>query len=296
VASAADSPAEVDSVAAEDRAAAAAVSVSPPPDRLEILGIAVDSMRRSDIERRIAAHLAYPGTGLLHIATINPEYVVAAQRDPSFRVALARTDLAAPDGVGIIAAARVLCTRKIERITGVDLVESLFSISSAELPRIFLLGNAASIAELQGRHPLRVVGRWGSGTTSAADDPESIERIRERSANVVVVGYGAPGQIIWIERNREALENVGVKVAIGVGGALDYLSETVDRAPRIVQRFGFEWLYRLVREPWRWRRQLALPIFTTMVVHAWAIQRLRGNGCPCRILARDEASNRTCNQ
>ena len=85
----------------------------------------------------------------------------------------------------------------------------------------------------------------------------------------MLVGYGAPAQVIWIQRNRAALADAGVRVAVGVGGALDYLAGSVSRAPQLVRASGLEWAYRLVREPWRWRRQLALPIFAFLVVRTW---------------------------
>ncbi len=273
-----------------DPVVVAADSANRLPDRIELFGIAIDTMRRSEVERRIVAHLGNPSAGLLHIATVNPEYVVAAHRDRAFRAALAGADLLVPDGVGVVAAARVLCSMEIERVTGVDLVESLFSIAPQEQPRMFLLGNAASIAELQGRHPSRVAGRWGDGSARPADDRASIERIRDRGAKVVLVGYGAPGQVLWIERNRQALVEAGVRVAIGVGGALDYVAGTVERAPSLVRRLGLEWCYRLVREPWRWRRQLALPVFVGMVARAWLRLRLRKDDHACRILALDDES------
>jgi N-acetylglucosaminyldiphosphoundecaprenol N-acetyl-beta-D-mannosaminyltransferase len=89
---------------------------------------------------------------------------------------------------------------------------------------------------------------------------------------MVLVAYGAPGQVLWITRNRAALGAGGVRIAVGVGGAFDFLAGRVPRAPRPVRLLGFEWLYRLAREPWRWRRQLALPRFVGLVV----VGRLRG--------------------
>ncbi|TXG80865.1 MAG: WecB/TagA/CpsF family glycosyltransferase [Thermomicrobiales bacterium] len=259
-------------VLVEEAAPAAAVagSASHALARILVLGIPVDTMRCSEIERRIVAHLGSGPGNLLHIATVNPEYLVAADRDPAFRNALLKSDILAPDGVGIVGAARVLERQPVERVTGAQLVDRVLSDPVLTGARVFLLGNPTSIAELQGRFPSRVVGRWGSGTPDPSDDTESISRIRERSANVVLVGYGAPAQVIWIERNRSALEENGVAVAIGVGGALDFAAGTVGRAPRIVQRAGLEWAYRLAMEPWRWRRQLALPVFVWMVLRAWS--------------------------
>lgn len=285
----------VDSAAVADPAAVAADSASRSPTRVELFGIPVDAIRRSDVERRIIAHLADTDAGLLHIATVNPEYVVAAQRDRSFWESLSRADVAVPDGAGIVVAGQLLCALPFARITGVELVESLLTMPSDQLLRIFLLGNPTSIAELHGRHPTRVVGRWGGGTASAVDDLESISRIRDRGANVVLVGYGAPGQVCWIERNRKALADAGVRVAIGVGGALDFVSKTVERAPEALRDVGLEWAYRLVREPWRWRRQLALPVFAGMVIQAKFTQVMRGECSACRILAHDDHVDRPFN-
>jgi N-acetylglucosaminyldiphosphoundecaprenol N-acetyl-beta-D-mannosaminyltransferase len=168
-----------------------------------------------------------------------------------------------------VLAVRLLSDRQIARVTGVDLANWLLTSEDLERARVFLLGTPASVAELQGRHPLRVVGRWGAGSADRSDDVESIARIRERGANVVLVGYGAPEQVIWIQRNRVALTDAGVRVVIGVGGALDYLAGTVSRAPAPIRALGLEWAYRLVREPWRWRRQLALPRFAYLVARSW---------------------------
>ena len=124
------------------------------------------------------------------------------------------------------------------------------------------------------------------------DDGDSIERIRERQANVVLVGYGAPRQLLWIERNRQALTDSGVRIAIGVGGALDFVAGTVDRAPDRVQRLGLEWLYRLLHEPWRWRRQLALPVFAVQVARERRSRGARVEAGSCRILSNDDESDR----
>ena len=95
-------------------------------------------------------------------------------------------------------------------------------------------------------------------------------RINASGAQVLYVAYGAPRQDKWIRRNRQAL--VTVRVAMGVGGALDFVSGRAVRAPRWVQRLGLEWLHRLYREPWRWRRMVALPRFV------WAVLREKRPG------------------
>jgi N-acetylglucosaminyldiphosphoundecaprenol N-acetyl-beta-D-mannosaminyltransferase len=263
---------------AVDPAAVAVDSASAGSDRLDILNVAIDTMRRSEVERRIVVQLAEHDASLLHIATANPEYVVAARNYQPFSEALSRADLVVPDGVGIVLAARLLHEATLDRVTGVDLVRYCLTTDETPTPRTFLLGNPESIAELQGRHPTRIVGRWGGGSPDPEHDLETLERIRERGANVVLVGYGAPGQVLWIERNRDALAEAGIRVAIGVGGALDFAAGTVDRAPQVVRRLGLEWAYRLTREPWRWRRQLALPRFAALVLRERLARSEPGKG------------------
>lgn len=262
------------SAAAADSAAVAAPAVvaadlaRPRVDRLDLLGVPLDTIGRAEIEQRLAAQLGDSGSGLLHLVTLNPEYVIASRSTPDFREAIGRAELSVPDGIGVVMAVRWLSGRRISRVTGVELASWLLSANGLTEARVFLLGTPGSIAELQGRHPTRVVGRWGAGSAAQTDDAESIGRIREAGATVVLVGYGAPAQVRWVERNRAGLADAGVRVAVGVGGALDYLAGTVPRAPESVRALGLEWAYRLVREPWRWRRQLALPRFALLVARA----------------------------
>jgi N-acetylglucosaminyldiphosphoundecaprenol N-acetyl-beta-D-mannosaminyltransferase len=264
----ADSAAVAVLAAVADPAAVVADSPRPGFERLNLLGVPLDTAERQEIEQCIASQVAGSNPGLLHIVTLNPEYVVQAIRLPAFRDAITRAEYSVPDGAGVVLAARVLFDRCLTRMTGVDLADWMLKTQDAGPMRVFLLGSPASVAELQGRYPVRVAGRWGSGTPEGSDDAESLTRIRESGANVVMVGYGAPAQVLWIERNREGLADAGVRVAIGLGGSLDYLAGEVPRAPELMRRLGLEWLYRLLREPWRWRRQLALPEFALMVARS----------------------------
>ena len=211
-----------------------------------------------------------------HVVTLNPEYVMAALEAPAFLAAIERADLIVADGAGVVAAARLLRIAKVERLTGVAIVEHLVE---AGVP-LFLLGAGPGVAQramerLSARFPgARIVGQWGGGTPAPADDDESLRRIVESGAHVVAVAYGAEGQVLWIDRNRNRLAAAGVRLAIGVGGSFDYLSDLAVRPPEILRRTGMEWLWRLGREPWRWRRQLALPRFVLLVLKARARQEL----------------------
>ena len=205
--------------------------------------------------------------------------MIAARRDRAFAAAIAAADLIVADGVGVMLAARALGGGwgAVGRVTGMDLVEWLAGPAAAPT---FLLGGkpgvgARAAAMLADRFPAaRVAGYWEGGSADEADDVRSVARIAAAGARAVLVAYGAPAQVLWVERNRFALASSGVRAAIGVGGVMDYLAGTVPRAPAWMRALGLEWLYRLMRQPWRWRRQLALPRFAARI--AWETPRRRG--------------------
>jgi N-acetylglucosaminyldiphosphoundecaprenol N-acetyl-beta-D-mannosaminyltransferase len=203
------------------------------------------------------------------ICTVNPEFIMLAQKDKEFKQILDRSVLNLPDGIGVVWAAQRLGQPVRERVAGSDLVGMIADRAQTTGWRIFLLGAAEGVAEqaaikLSKRYPLtHIVGAY-AGSPRPEDEADIAAQIRSSGANVLLVAYGAPKQDKWIARN---LERTGVAVAMGIGGSLDFIVGTQQRAPRWMQRVGLEWLYRLIREPWRWRRQLALPRFV------WAVLR-----------------------
>ncbi|HEU0163457.1 MAG TPA: WecB/TagA/CpsF family glycosyltransferase, partial [Thermomicrobiales bacterium] len=250
-------------------------------NRVEVVGFPVDIIDVAGLRAWLAASLQ-PDGPCRHLVTLNPEYVMQARRDPGFAVAIRAADLVVADGVGVSKAASMLLaaqgrSSRVERIPGVEIVETIARMPGA---RVFLLGAGPGVAaraasRLEERHPGAIVaGVWDGGTAEARDDDESLRRIREAAANVVLVAYGASGQVAWVVRNQRALGEAGVRLAIGVGGAFDFISGEVARAPEFVRRLGLEWLYRLVREPWRWRRQLVLPGFALLALREIAGARI----------------------
>lgn len=235
-----------------------------------ILGIRVDALTYDDLRRQVAGFIAAGGPH--QICTANPEFVMEAQRNARFRAVLARADLVLADGVGLLWAARRTGQRLPQRVTGSDGVPLIAAWAAEEGWRLYLLGAAPGVADraaeiLQGRHPgLRVAGAY-AGSPADADAAEIIARIREARPDILLVAYGAPKQDLWIAQHRDAL---GVPVMMGVGGTLDFIAGVQTRAPRWVQRLNLEWLFRLVTQPWRWRRQLDLPRFV------WAVLRTGG--------------------
>lgn len=238
----------------------------PPTPALRVLGIPIHDATYSETLDWIGLWIA---EGEPHqIATVNPEFVMAARRDQDFCMVLEEASLCLPDGVGITLAARYQGHRLRERVAGVDLVEKLASRAAQKGWRLFLLGAGPGIAErtaevLSSRNPgLKVCGTYG-GSPALDEEEGIIQRVKDSRADILLVAYGAPAQDLWLARN---LGRTGASVGIGIGGAFDYLTGVAQRAPEWVRRRGLEWLHRLLRQPWRWRRQLVLPHFALLVL------------------------------
>ena len=248
--------------------------------RIEVLGVGLDPVGRGEVERWTDAALVETApAGCRHVVTLNPEYVMAARRDIGFGRAIAAADLVVADGIGVLLAAKLLDrggASGARRVTGLDLCDLLAEACARSGRPLFLLGgrggaaSGAAVALGERFAGLPPVSFWEGGGPGPTDDAAALARIKQCGANVVLVAYGAPAQVVWIDRNRASMAEAGVRIAVGVGGAFDFLSGRVSRAPRLVRSAGLEWLYRLGREPWRWRRQLALPRFAVLVLAAVA--------------------------
>ena len=238
--------------------------------RVPILGVPIDPATFDSMLASIATWIAR-GDRVYQICTVSPEFVMIAQDHPGFMRVLRSADLCVADGVGLLFAARYLGHPLPERVTGSDSVPMIAERAAREGWRLFLLGAAPGVAEqaaarLVERSPgLQIVGTY-AGSPAPDEEDDIIARINASGADILLVAYGAPRQDEWIARNRARLK---IKVAMGVGGTLDFIAGTVPRAPRWMRRVALEWLYRLYKQPWRWRRMLRLPRFV------WAVLRHR---------------------
>ena len=202
------------------------------------------------------------------VCTVNPEFIMEARHRPAFGRALAAADLCTPDGVGVLWAARLAGVRLDERVTGSDGIYRLCERAAAQGWRVYFLGAAAGVAaraaaELARLYPgLRVAGIF-AGSPAQADWPQIRRHLAAARADLLFVAYGHPQQDIWIHQHREEL---AVAVALGVGGAFDFVAGITPRAPLWMQRLGLEWIFRLIRQPWRWRRMMTLPLFALLVL------------------------------
>jgi N-acetylglucosaminyldiphosphoundecaprenol N-acetyl-beta-D-mannosaminyltransferase len=230
--------------------------------RIRILDIAVDDLVDDEAIERIAGFVA---NGEPHqVVTVNPEFVMEARRNRAFRRVLAAADMATPDGFGLLVAARLRGDAFRGRVTGVALVDMIAARAAEHGWSLFLLGAAPGVAEraaaalLQKYPGLRIAGCL-AGSPRMSDEPAIRARISAARPTVLLVAYGHPAQELWIARNQPLLR---VPVAIGVGGVFDFLAGKTPRAPAWMRRIGLEWLYRLIRQPRRWRRILvAVPLF-----------------------------------
>lgn len=219
------------------------------------------------------AHARRPGeapAALHHIVTLNPEIVMAAKRDPLLADVILRADLTTADGVGITWAAR-LHGRRLTRVTGIDLLEQSARLAAERGYQLFLLGAAPGVAtevaaRLVERYPMLQPPGAFSGSPAAGAEAGILERLNQIRPDMLFVAFGSPAQERWIAHMQGELGRAGVGVAIGVGGSFDFISERAKRAPGWMRKVGLEWVYRLIREPWRWRRMLALPRFVLAVI------------------------------
>lgn len=202
------------------------------------------------------------------VVTLNPEIAMAAQRDPALRLAVEAADLVVADGIGLVWAAALLGRPLPGRVPGIELLEALLADAARLGLRVFFLGArpevvAEAARRAAARFPgLPLVGHH-HGYFRPAEEEAVVAAVRAAAPDLLFVGMGAERELKWTFRHRERL---GARVAMGVGGSFDVLSGRLRRAPRWVRRVHLEWLYRLLQEPWRWRRQAVLPRFALRVL------------------------------
>ncbi len=240
---------------------------------IRILGCRVDAVSRDEAVARIVS-LAHGSTPSL-VVTLGVEMAMYAQRDARFRALVDRAALSLCDTIGVLLASRARHGPLRERVTGIDLIEPLVERSAAGDLRFFLLGGAPGVAEraaaaLRARHPNAAIAGTHDGYFAPDENPTIVATIVAAGANILLVGLGSPKQEYWLEEHLGATK---CGVGIGIGGSLDVLAGTTPRAPRLWRQTGFEWLYRLIREPSRWRRQLALPRFAFAATREAMTQR-----------------------
>ncbi|MEG1502003.1 MAG: WecB/TagA/CpsF family glycosyltransferase [Synergistaceae bacterium] len=200
---------------------------------------------------------------------VTPDALAAlrSRTDKLYSNIIKNAALVLPDGAGLILALKLLGTPIQERIPGVEFTEHLCKKASYEGWGVWFLGGLPGIAEdaakkLKEKFPSLIVSGVRNGFFDDGDINSICSEISESNAKILFVGLGVPKQEYWLSEN---IEKTGVNIGMGIGGTMDVISGKLNRAPKIWQMFGMEWLYRVIQEPYRWRRVLKLPIFLLYV-------------------------------
>jgi len=243
--------------------------------KTDILGVRFDNVTRAEALSHVIDFLDDEGFTRT-VVTPNPEMVMMAVCDATFRDILNLASLCVPDGIGIVIASKLLGGGITQRVAGIELIEALFERMSADGRecKVFLLGGTPGKSGLPGvaeraKHQLeqrysavRVVGIC-DGYFDAERGKLIAEQIGQVKPDLLLVGLGFPKQEVFIDKYRAVLN---AKVCIGCGGSLDVFAGEVVRAPVVFRKLGLEWFYRLITQPTRFKRMLVLPVFMAQVI------------------------------
>ena len=219
--------------------------------KVEILGVKIDNLTMEEALQKIEGFLT---DGRQHyIVTPNPEFLVLAQKDEKFRQILNQADLAVPDGIGLIFASWFLGRPLKQRIAGTDLMERICQTAAQKKWPVFLIGGPQGVAEKAGENLRKKYLGLQIGTVL-------------RIQSILFVALRAPKQEKWINENLKKIPSI--KLAMGIGGAFDFISNKIPRAPKFLRAIGLEWLWRLFCQPWRIKR-----IFKAVIVFPYLVMR-----------------------
>ena len=227
--------------------------------RIDVMGVGFDDLTRDGavalcknlIEEHRSAYMVTP----------NPEIVMASWDDPALREAISNADLVIPDGIGVVKAAKILGTPLKERLPGIEIGEAILQYAAQSGKKVFLLGAKPGVADLAAdrmREMFPGIDICGVNDGYFKDDAAVIEKINAAKPDFLMVCLGFPKQEMWMAQNASKLD---VGFMAGLGGSLDVFAGTVLRAPEKWQRMNAEWLYRCIKEPWRFKRIARLPLF-----------------------------------
>jgi N-acetylglucosaminyldiphosphoundecaprenol N-acetyl-beta-D-mannosaminyltransferase len=224
-----------------------------------ILGVKVDTDNYDELIKKLFKRIDNKEKSL--IVAINPEKLMKAKEDQALKDLLNRAEFQIPDGIGVILASKLNKGNIKSRVTGIDMMDRIVREAAKTGKSIFLYGAQPGVADqaaqaLRSKYPSLNVAGIQDGYEK--DNEKVIQKINEAKPEILFVAMGSPRQENWIETNRDRLYP---SLYQGVGGSFDVLAGNVKRAPKLFLNTGTEWLYRLMIEPTRIKRQLALPLF-----------------------------------
>lgn len=233
---------------------------------VNIAGINIDNISMEQAVERVYEFIDSNENHSIY--TPNAEIMMEGITNDNIRQILNSADMLVADGAGVVLASKILGQQVTQKVSGVDLVNNLLLSSSNRPIKFFLFGGKPGIADTAHAniicdYPQAEVVGTRNGYFSADEQDTIINEINNSGANVLLVCLGAPKQEQWIHTNKDKLK---VQVCLGVGGTLDILAGNVKLAPDFFRDNGLEWLYRLFKEPWRFKRMLRLPKFVLYVL------------------------------
>jgi len=245
----------------------------------EILGVRVTSDSEDNILKYILENIE-TRTKRFKVFTPNPEILMFAKKHPEFKAVLNEANVNLPDGIGLLEAAKLLGASLKSRITGTDFMERLCKVVSEEnfsrkrskkrLISIGFFGGRANVAKTTSECLQK---KYSGLEVFYADSEWNQAKLQGKHIDILFVAMGFPKQEKWISEN---LEKIPVTMAMGVGGAFDFLGGFVPRAPKFLRTLGLEWLFRLIIQPWRIKRQLQLIPFVFLVLGEFLKLRIFG--------------------
>ncbi len=232
--------------------------------KIDIMGVQVDNLTLpealDEAERLLASGEKF------YCVTPNSEIVYEAMHSEELMKLVNGAALVLPDGAGVVLASKILKTPLRTKVAGVDFADGLMGRMEISGMRLFLLGSKPGVAELAAekmleKHPKLQIAGMADGYFK--DDAEAVAKVNAAGADVLFVCLGAPKQEYFIQKN---MQELNVRMMIGLGGTLDSFAGTVKRAPKWMIKLNLEWFYRLLKEPKRLGRMMRLPKFLLAVL------------------------------
>lgn len=201
------------------------------------------------------------------VVTANPEIVMRTRESDSYKRMVESSDYIVPDGAGIILASRYFKKYIPERIPGYELMIDILAYADSQRLSCYFLGakeqvNDAVVEKVSRSYPNLKISGHHHGYFSL-DDPEIANLVKSANPDIILVALGSPRQEEWITNHIDLFEK---GLFMGVGGSFDVLSGQVKRAPEKWIKLNLEWLYRLLKQPYRWRRILKTVKFMVLII------------------------------
>lgn len=237
----------------------------PLDQPFDVLGVKIHNLTENEFLERVKAMLETQKPH--YITTPNPEIIVRCQTDQELKEVVNLADLNLADGAGLVVLSRFINKPLKERLSGIDSFFSVINLAQKEGYSVFLLGSEPGLAEtaakkLLASYPKLKIAGTHHGYFKDSEENQVISLVKEAKPDILFVGLGAPRQEKWVAKN---YREMGATITMVIGGSLDVVSGKVQRAPGWIQGMNIEWLYRLITNPWRWRRQVALLEFMFLI-------------------------------